>query len=206
MNKNDVLNILAFRDKRLSIILDFEIHCPIFESPIKNEKKLVVNLIRSIIGQQLSKNSANTIWTNVTNKCKDQSALLKLFTKLPVTKNNVYGISKQKVSYIKELIKKYETNYIDFHGLTELSDEDVIYELTKIKGIGPWTAEMFLIFSLKRKDVFSIRDAALVRAVKKLYELPTATENEIHEKTNLWIPYRSIASWYLWRALDQKKI
>ena len=65
---------------------------------------------------------------------------------------------------------------------------------------------MFLIFSLKRQDVFSIRDAGLVRAVKKLYHLPNATKNEILEKSNKWTPYRSIVSWYLWKALDEKKL
>lgn len=168
---------------------------------IELNKDYYVSLVRTIIGQQLSVKAANTIFSRVENLCK------------VITPNNIFntcdddlrnaGVSWAKIKYIKHLTNEVINNQIDLNNIANLSNEDIIYELTQIKGIGRWTAEMFMIFSLGKLDIFSVSDAGLRRSIKinyKLQELPSQAEMKIISET--WKPYRSIASLYLWASLD----
>jgi DNA-3-methyladenine glycosylase II len=115
------------------------------------------------------------------------------------------GLSKQKSAYLKDLAAKTASGVLDFARLPELSDEDVIKHLTRVKGIGVWTAHMFLMFSLRRPNVLPTGDYGVQMAVKKHYrkrKLPKPKDMEKIAKA--WEPYRSVACWYMWRSLDIK--
>ena len=108
-----------------------------------------------------------------------------------------------KVSYIKDISKKIETKELRLHRLPRLSDEEVVDELVKIRGIGRWTAEMFLIFTLGRMDVLPVGDLGLKKGIKQLHSLSDLpSEKEMEKIANKWRPYRTVATWYLWKSLQ----
>jgi DNA-3-methyladenine glycosylase II len=162
------------------------------------------SLVKSIIGQQLSVKAAATIVSRFQTLLNDKIN--------PTTIENIdnaqlreVGISKQKISYIRDLCEKVKTKQVDLYGLDVLEDPDVIKLLTTIKGIGKWTAEMFLIFSLGRENILSLDDAGLHRACKWLYGVDKKEDGKklLQEKANRWIPYCSFASFYLWEAINK---
>ena len=117
------------------------------------------------------------------------------------------GLSKQKSAYLRDLAAKTASGALDFSHLPELSDDEVIQHLTQVKGIGVWTAHMFLMFSLRRPNILPTGDYGVQMAVKKHYrkrKLPKPKEMEKIAKA--WEPYRSIACWYMWRSLDIKTL
>ena len=117
------------------------------------------------------------------------------------------GLSKQKSLYLKDLSAKTAAGTLDFSRLAELSDEEVIEHLTQVKGIGVWTAHMFLMFSLRRPDVLPTGDYGVQMAMKKHYKKRKLPKPHIMEKiAQPWAPYRSVACWYLWRSLDIKTV
>ncbi len=125
--------------------------------------------------------------------------------KMPAAKMRKCGLSRMKVSFIKDLAKKTLDGTLDFKHMDVMTDEEVIGHLTGVKGIGRWTAEMFLIFSLQRDDVFSYGDLGLRNALKKIYKLRKApTPAQAEKITAKWKPYRSLGSRYLWASLDNK--
>tara|TARA_B100001964_G_C14144414_1_gene558999 strand:+ start:461 stop:1063 length:603 start_codon:yes stop_codon:yes gene_type:complete len=161
-------------------------------------------LVSSIISQQLSANAAKTIKNRLLgisgNDIKFDPKKILQKTETEIKKA---GLSKNKTKYIKELAKSVGSGKLNFRKLTAGGDQMVIDTLVNQPGIGPWTAEMFLIFSLGRLDVLSLGDAGLKRAVKNIYGFKkNVTNKELVELGNCWKPYRSIASWYLWRSLD----
>lgn len=154
-------------------------------------------LTTAIISQQLSTKAAATIASRVallTSRPFEAGALLAL---APETLRAA-GLSGSKARYIHELARRVEDGSLNFMQIRKLSDEAVIAALTEVPGIGRWTAEMFLIFTLKRPDVLSPGDAGLSRAVRLLYG-EAADMLRIAER---WRPYRTVACWYLWRHLD----
>jgi len=117
------------------------------------------------------------------------------------------GLSKQKSAYVKDLAAKTAAGLLDFSQLPEMPDEEVIKHLTQVKGIGVWTAQMFLMFTLRRPDVLPTGDYGVQAAIKKHYKKRQMPKPHIMEKiARPWIPYRSIACWYLWRSLDIKTL
>lgn len=113
------------------------------------------------------------------------------------------GVSPQKRGYVTSLVNFVHSGSLHLPGLREMENDAVIAELTQVKGIGRWTAEMFLIFALNRPDVLPMADLGIKSGLKRLYELdnhPTPEQGE--ELTRHWQPYRSVGSWYLWRSLD----
>src|SRR5262249_46717651 len=112
------------------------------------------------------------------------------------------GISRAKTSYIKDLAQKFDAGSIKYRRFTQLSDDEIIDELVAVKGIGIWTAQMFLIFSLNRPDVLPVGDLGLQRAVQLNYGLSAMPKaDEITEIATRWRPYRTVATWYLWQSL-----
>jgi len=162
-------------------------------------------LASSIMSQQLSKKAATTIMNRVLVKLNKNRPLSPSdFVNVNKCDLRTCGLSNAKSDYILELSSKFIKDKIDNSLFEEMDDAAVINELTKLKGIGQWTSEMFLIFSLGRKDVLSLTDAGLRRAVTLLYGLKNKpTDNEFIEIAEYWRPYRSIASWYLWGYIDQ---
>ncbi len=117
------------------------------------------------------------------------------------------GLSKQKSAYLKDLAEKTAAGALDFSRLPELPDEEVIQHLTQVKGIGTWTAQMFLMFTLKRENVLPTGDYGVQAAIKKHYRKRKLPKPHVMEKiARPWAPYRSVACWYLWKSLDVKTV
>ena len=113
------------------------------------------------------------------------------------------GLSKQKTAYIRDLARKTKKGQVQFETLADLTDLEVIEHLTQVKGIGVWTAHMFLIFALRRPDVLASGDLGVRMAVRKAYQLEELPlPNQMEELAAAWRPYSSVAVWYLWRSLD----
>lgn len=163
-------------------------------------EKLLEELIESIISQQLSIKAANTIYSRFLKLFNNKFPSEKQIIEVDIELLRSAGMSYSKGQYIKNIAKAFEDKLIEVDKIKKMSDEEVIENLTKIKGVGKWTAEMTLIFTLKREDVFSIGDAGLKRAIKNLYHLEK--DSDILELSKTWKPKRSFASWYLWRSLE----
>lgn len=162
------------------------------------------DLIRSIIGQQLSSKAAFTIYNRFINLVGDPIEVNYLY-KIELEKLKSIGISNSKCSYIKNVTNKIITNPNYFNSFEILSNEDVIIELTKIKGVGTWTAQMFLMFSLDRLNILPTGDIGIQNAVKKYYQLNSKpTIEQLKQIASCWEPYRTIGCWYMWQALDNR--
>lgn len=161
---------------------------------------LFADLARSIAGQQLSGKAATTIWGRVEKLLSGEITPIKYLATADEDLRQA-GLSGNKTKYIKNLAEAVQNGTIQLDKMKDLTDEEVIAQLTTVKGIGRWTAEMFLIFSLARPDVFSFGDGGLYNAMKKLYGgvLTRAKQEEITER---WKPYRTYASLLLWESLD----
>lgn len=157
-------------------------------------------LCRSIIGQQVSVAAASTIFGRF-----EELTGVKALNVLNLTEAHIkqIGLSRQKAGYLSDLAQHFCDNPKVYDHLEQCSDEEVIKDLTLIKGIGVWTAQMFLMFTLHRPDVFAPKDAGLQRAMMKLYgwkELPS--EQILEAKAAVWAPYRTVACLHLWHSLD----
>jgi DNA-3-methyladenine glycosylase II len=160
-------------------------------------------LARAIVGQQLSTKAARSIWERLVEilggTFPEPSGLLAV----DAESIRAAGLSRSKVNFLRDLAERVEDGRLDLKRLMELPDEDVVATLTGIKGVGPWTAEMFLIFHLGRPDVMSAGDLGIRRAVQIEYgldELPGPTDLE--RIAEPWRPHRTLACLYLWRSLD----
>lgn len=160
-------------------------------------------LVESIISQQLATGAAEAIFKRFKS----------LYPKFPTaseilstrkSKLRLVGLSGMKIEYLKDLARHIEQEKLDMKSLVKMSDEDVIASLTQVKGIGRWTAEMFLIFSLGRQDVFPVDDLGLRKGVKRVFSLPDIPKpKEVEKIGQRWKPYRTIATWYLWKSLQK---
>lgn len=165
-------------------------------------KFLYEELVESIIGQQLSGKAADTIFKRFLSLFNSKFPTHNQLLDIDTEKLRSAGMSYSKASYIKNIAKAFKDKELSISKLEKLTDEEVKKELTKIKGVGNWTAEMILIFTLKREDVFSLGDAGLKRAIKNLYKIET--DKDILKLSEKWKPKRSYACWYLWRSLDNR--
>src|SRR3954453_14173798 len=159
------------------------------------------SLAEAIVYQQLNGKAAATIWKRFA-ALAGQPLTPEGILKLSDEQLRGVGLSKQKSAYLKDLAQKTAAGVLDFSKLPELPDEEVIEHLTQVKGIGVWTAHMFLIFSLRRLNVLPTGDLGIRAAIRKAYgleELPKP--GAIEEMARGWHPYCSVASWYLWRSL-----
>jgi DNA-3-methyladenine glycosylase II len=160
-------------------------------------------LARAIVGQQLSTKAARSIWTRVTELFGGGTPSPGALISIEPEKLRGAGLSWSKVGFLKDLAERVDDGRLDLDGLAGLSDEDVAAELIEIKGIGRWTAEMFLIFHLARPDVLSTGDLGIRRAVQSSYgldELPGP--HDLERIAEPWRPHRTLACLYLWRSLD----
>ena len=198
MSKSDPLELLSRQDLNLGRLIK-----SIGNYSIQTHDNLFESLLKSIVYQQLAGSAANAIYSRL---------LLYYGNTLPTpeqilsTSDTVLrftaGLSFKKVLYIKNLAAKIISGELNIHHLPDLQDEEVITELVKVKGIGRWTAEMFLIFCLQREDVIPLDDLGVKKAIQKLYNLSELPTHEyMIEVSSRWKPYRSIATWYLWKSL-----
>lgn len=171
---------------------------------LKRDPNHFESLVVAIVNQQLSGKAADTILGRFKKLFpRKRFPALRDVLRMPAPKMRKAGLSKMKVSFLKDLAKKVLNGTVDFKKMNQWTDEEVINHLLRVKGIGRWTAEMFLMFSLRRDDVFSYGDLGLRNAIKKLYKLrkhPTPRQAEKISKK--WKPYRSLASRYLWASLE----
>jgi DNA-3-methyladenine glycosylase II len=198
MNDLYPLEFLSQNDLKIAMLIksigrySIQMHSDPFES-----------LIKSIIYQQLSGKSANAIYGRFINYFGGRflSPDQIISTSNEIFRSKV-GLSSRKIEYIKDLSSKVYTKSLDLSILPKMTDEEIITELIKVKGIGRWTAEMFLIFSLGRQDVIPMSDLGVRKAIKKLYGLQDLPDSKrILEISSNWKPFRSIATWYLWKSL-----
>lgn len=162
------------------------------------------DLARSIVYQQLNGRAAETIFGRL-ESLAGQPLTPEGILSVPEAQMRAVGLSKQKLSYIRDLAKKTYEGTVNFDRLPGMTDTEVIEHLTQIKGIGTWTAHMFLMFALRRPDVLPTGDYAIQVAFKKHYKKRKLPKPKDMEKiARSWAPYRSVACWYLWQSLDRK--
>lgn len=170
---------------------------------IEYREPVFQTLVRSIVYQQLSGKAALTIFNRVAEACRVDPITPESILKLRPARMRKLGLSGQKMMYIRELARMTRDGEVDFDRCRTIEDAEVIEHLTRVKGIGVWTVQMFLIFALQRHDVLPTGDLGVRAAMKKAYgleELPKPDEME--RIAAAWRPYCSVASWYLWRSLD----
>ena len=160
-------------------------------------------LARAIVGQQLSTKAAASIWNKLLDQFGGKAPKPEQVLKRRADQLRKAGLSRAKVEFLKDLAKRVKDGRLDLKRLAKLSDEDVIAALIEVKGIGRWTAEMFLIFHLGRPDVTSAGDLGIRRAVQIAYGLDDLPGPEDFERiSEEWRPHRTLASLYLWRSLE----
>jgi DNA-3-methyladenine glycosylase II len=162
------------------------------------------SLVRSIVYQQLSGRVASVIFGRLHAAAGQEQLTPAGIMRLRPDKMRKLGLSGQKTLYIRELAKHTKRGSIVFEDLPESDDAVVIEHLTRVKGIGVWTAQMFLMFALRRTDVLPVADLGIRSAMKKAYGLNDLPKPDEMEKiAECWKPYTSIACWYLWRSLEK---
>ena len=157
-------------------------------------------LARSVVGQQISVTAAQAIWKRVEGTCPTLAP--QQFIKVGPAKLQSCGLSKRKSEYILDVAQHFVSGALHVDSWTSMEDEAVIAELTQIRGIGRWTAEMFLIFNLSRPDVLPLDDLGLIQAISVNYfSGEPVTRSEAREVAANWEPWRTVATWYMWRSL-----
>jgi len=162
-------------------------------------------LLRSIVGQQLSTKAAATIYGRLAALFGDRAPTPEELLAVEPDELRAVGLSRAKASYLRSLAEHVISGELELERLTDLPEEEVIAQLTDVKGLGPWTAHMFLIFHLSRPDVLPVGDLGVRRGAQLAYgmqELPSAAE--LTEMAEPWRPHRSLACLYLWRSLDNE--
>ncbi|HVE93212.1 MAG TPA: DNA-3-methyladenine glycosylase [Actinomycetota bacterium] len=160
------------------------------------------SLARAIVGQQLSAKAAETIWQRFLALHPDGRRVLPAdVLAIPDADMRAVGMSGAKTASVKDLAARVESGELRLDRISRLPDDKVIEALVPVRGIGRWTAEMFLLFKLGRPDVWPVDDLGIRNALKRHYGL-APTSSEMRDVAEPWRPYRSVASWYLWRSLD----
>ena len=199
MNHNIALRHLSHADKRMEKLIDK------FGPPNFNlMNNYYESLVRSIVYQQLSGKAASIIYERFLD--------LFVFDIYPEPKDILAvsietlrssGLSYQKVNYIRDLSEKWQDGTMNLTDIDSMTDEEISSELIKVKGIGQWTADMFLMFTLGRPDVFPFGDLGIQKGFMTLTNMNRLpTQKEMERKTKKWQPYRTVAAWYLWKLVD----
>ena len=192
---DDALFVLN-KDKKLKKII-----ASVGECKIKTISNPFEALVEAIITQQISDSAGKSISKKFKNLFGKKYPTPFDVIKLSRDEIKSVGLSRMKAEYIFDISQMIVDKKLNFKLFKKMSNEDVISELTKIRGIGKWTAEMYLIFALGRMDIFPLGDLGLINGVKKLYNLENPSTDEITKITDKWIPYRTIGTWYIWRGV-----
>ena len=159
-----------------------------------------LTLARSIVGQQISVKAAQSVWNRFSALVPAVSPELVLQIKRKELRT--CGLSERKCEYISDLARRFADGAVHVHRWPRMSDEEVIAELVQVRGIGRWTAEMLLMFSLLRPDVLPLGDLGLQKAIRLAYFKRQISVRTMARLGEAWRPWRTVASWYLWRSLD----
>jgi len=158
-------------------------------------------LARSVVGQQISVKAAQTVWDRFT-RLSDQMTPAQVL-RLKIDDMRAAGLSARKVEYLVDVALHFDSGRVHVEAWAGMDDEAIIEELVAIRGIGRWTAEMFLIFHLMRPNVLPLDDVGLINGISKCYfSGDTVSRSDAREVALAWAPYRTVATWYIWRSLD----
>ena len=168
--------------------------------PTRN--KPFFSLCRTIVGQQISVKAADSIWKKFEIKCK-KKITPKVVINLHSRSLKSAGLSRQKISYLKNIAKNFQNKSFNVYDLQKIDDEKAIEYITRLKGLGVWSAQMFLMFNLNRPDIFPIKDIGLIRAISKNYKVSYPPSKRFLEKiSKVHLGYRTVFTWYMWRSID----
>ena len=169
---------------------------------LTTKNKPFFSLCRTIVGQQISTKAADSIWLKFEAKCKKKinpKTVLKLSTRTLKSA----GLSRQKVKYLKNIAENFRNKSFNVRELNKMNDEEAINYIIKIKGLGVWSAEMFLMFNLNRPDIFPIKDIGLLRAISKNYKTSYPPSKRFLDKiSRLHNGNLTTFTWYMWRSID----
>ena len=169
---------------------------------LTSRKDPFFSLCRTIIGQQISTKAADSIWSKFEIKCK-KKIVPKIVLKLTSRSLKGAGLSRQKIAYIKNIAKSFKDKSFNIRVLKKMDDDLAIDYITKIKGLGIWSAQMFLMFNLNRPDIFPTKDIGLIRAISKNYKISYPPSKKFLNKiSRTHSGYRSVFTWYMWRSID----
>ena len=174
------------------------------EPALSSKGDMFVTLVSSIVGQQISTIAARTVWSSFEDLVGDVRP--KTVLSHSPEEFRSCGLSGRKAEYILGIAEAWQSGYAD-KNWNEMSDVEAMAALTGLRGVGDWTAEMILIFTLLRPDVFPVGDTGVVRAVERLYaEGGSMSTEELLAKSQDWRPWRTVATWYLWRSIDPEPV
>ena len=169
---------------------------------LTSRKDPFFSLCRTIIGQQISTKAADSIWSKFEIKCK-KKIVPETVLKLTSLSLKSAGLSRQKITYLKNIAKSFKNKSFNIRDLKKMDDDSAIDYITSLKGLGVWSAQMFLMFNLNRPDIFPTKDIGLIRAISKNYKTsyPPSKKflNRISKKHS---GYRTVFTWYMWRSID----
>jgi DNA-3-methyladenine glycosylase II len=192
----DACRHLAKRDRVMKRLI------PQFgEACLQSRGDAFTTLARSIVGQQISVKAAQTVWDRFAKLPRKMTAASVL--KLKVDDMQAAGLSARKIEYLVDLALHFDSGAIHVDSWKDMSDEEIIAELVSIRGIGRWTAEMFLIFHLMRPNVLPLDDVGLINGISRNYfSGDPVSRSDAREVAAAWDPFCSVATWYIWRSLD----
>ena len=165
-----------------------------------------LSLCRTIVGQQISTKAADSIWAKFEKKC-NRKINPKIVLKISSRNLRTAGLSRQKISYLKNIAKAFIRKSFDVAKLKKMNDSDAINYITKLKGLGVWSAEMFLMFNLNRSNIFPVKDIGLLRAISKNYKTSYPPSKKFLDKiSKIHYGYRTVFTWYMWRSIDPSDV
>ena len=164
------------------------------------------SLCRTIVGQQISTKAADSIWVKFEKKC-NRKIKPKTILKISSRSLKSAGLSRQKISYLKNIAKAFVNKSFDVNKVKKMNDIDAINYITKLKGLGVWSAEMFLMFNLNRPNIFPVKDIGLLRAISKNYKTNYPPSKKFLEKiSKIHDGYRTMFTWYMWKSIDPSDV
>ena len=169
---------------------------------LKTRNDPFFSICRTIIGQQISIKAADSIWAKFRIKC-NKKIQPKVIIKLNKRTLRSVGLSHQKVSYLKNIAKSFMNKSFNVSKLKKMNDENAIEYITQLKGLGVWSAQMFLMFNLNRPDIFPTKDIGLLKAISKSYKVKyPPSEKFLNKISKKFLGYRTVFTWYMWRSID----
>jgi len=160
------------------------------------------SICRTIVGQQISTKAADSIWLKFEKKCKNK-IIPQNVLKLSSSSLKSAGLSRQKISYLKNIAKSFKNKSFNIKDLKKMNDENAIEHITQLKGLGVWSAQMFLMFNLNRPDIFPTKDIGLLRAISINYKVKyPPSEKFLNKISKKFLGYRTVFTWYMWKSID----
>ena len=169
---------------------------------LTTKKKPFFSICRTIVGQQISTKAADSIWRKFEIKCRKKISP-EVILKLTARSLKSAGLSRQKITYLKNIAKSFKNKSFNIRDLKKMDDDLAINYITQLKGLGVWSAQMFLMFNLNRSDMFPTKDIGLLRAISKNYKVSYPPSKRFLNKiSKKHFGYRSVFTWYMWRSID----